>query len=122
MDILKPAYNLAPVAGSPLGYKHTDEAKENMRKAQLGNKHSTETKAKMSEARKGNQNAAGQKHTQERIAARLIKIKGVPKSAEHKAKIAAGNRGKFVSEETRRRQSEAAKNRKPRIQISLDAI
>lgn len=31
IDTLKPEYNLAPVAGSQLGYKHTDEARVNMR-------------------------------------------------------------------------------------------
>lgn len=43
---LKPAYNLAPAAGSSLGIKHpprTEEFKERMRIRKLGFKHSKET-------------------------------------------------------------------------------
>jgi group I intron endonuclease len=38
IDHLKPEYNLLPTAGSPLGYKHTEEAKANMRAAHVGRK------------------------------------------------------------------------------------
>lgn len=31
IDLLKPEYNILLKAGSPLGYKHTDEAKEKMK-------------------------------------------------------------------------------------------
>jgi hypothetical protein len=109
--LLKPEYNIAPLGGSMRGYKHTEEARQNMSNAHKGYKASEETKRKMSEQRKGNKYAAGRKHSQEQIEARLINIRGVPKSAEHKAKIAAGNRGKHVSEETRMKMSEAAKRR-----------
>jgi group I intron endonuclease len=34
MDILHPEYNLRPTASSPLGYKHTDEARANISRAQ----------------------------------------------------------------------------------------
>lgn len=118
IDILKPEYNLAPVAGSQLGYRHTEEAKANMSYAHKGQFVSDETRLKHSNRLKGNKFAAGIKQSKERIDARLINIRGVPKTAEHKSKIAAGNRGKYVSEETRRKMSEAAKNRKSR----LDAI
>ena len=112
IDLLKPEYNLAPVAGSLLGYKHSEEARENMSEAHKGRKHSAETRAKMSAARMGNKNAAGSKRSKEHMDALLANNRGKPKSLEHKAKIGAGNRGKFVSEETRQRQSEAARNRK----------
>lgn len=36
IDLLRPMYNLLPIAGSPLGYKHTEEAKANMRAAHKG--------------------------------------------------------------------------------------
>lgn len=110
-NLLKPEYNIAPFGGSMRGYKHTEEARLNMSNAHKGYKASPETRAKMSAARMGNQNAAGQKHTPERIEARAVLHRGKPKSPEHKAKIAAGNKGKFVSEETRQKQSEAAKRR-----------
>lgn len=110
-DKLKPEYNIAPVAGSLKGYKHTNEAIQNMSDAHKGYKASPETRAKMSEQRKGNKFAVGSKRTKEHMDAILASNKGFPKSEEHKAKIAAGNRGKIVSEETKRKQSEAAKKR-----------
>ena len=48
IDTLKPSYNKAPVAGSTLGIKHSDEFKEKKRLNSLGKKHSEETKLKMS--------------------------------------------------------------------------
>lgn len=41
----------------------------------------------------------------ERVEAMVAATRGVPKSAEHKAKIGAGNRGKTVSPETRQKLS-----------------
>ena len=112
IDILKPEYNLAPVAGSMLNYKHTEEARANMAAAHIGKPHhSEEEKAKRSVRMKGNKFAAGSKRTKEHIEAMQATIRGKSKSAEHKAKIAAGNRGKFVSDETKRKMSEAAKRR-----------
>ena len=49
-------YNMESIAGSPLGYKHTDEACANMSKAQKGRKcapFTDEHKANMSKAFKG---------------------------------------------------------------------
>lgn len=54
-------YNLAPAAGSPLGYKHNDEMRRKVSQSLIGNKrtlgkkHSDETKLKMSTTRKGRQ-------------------------------------------------------------------
>lgn len=109
--LLKPEYNVAPLGGSMRGYKHTDEARQNMSDAHKGYKASAETKAKMSAQRIGNKFAAGRKQSKDQIEARLVNIRGVPKSAEHKAKIAAGNRGKVISEETKRKMSEAGKKK-----------
>lgn len=108
-NLLKPEYNIAPLGGSMRGYKHTEEAKINMSNAHKGKiQHSEEEKKKRSERMKGNKFAAGKKHTAERIEARALLHRGKPKSIEHKAKIAAGNRGKLISEETKRKMSEAA--------------
>jgi group I intron endonuclease len=49
MDLLSPQYNILKIAGSSLGYKHSEEARAKMKKK----KHSEETKKKMSEAHKG---------------------------------------------------------------------
>jgi group I intron endonuclease len=65
IDELKPEYNILKIAGSSLGYKHTEESKTLMSKIQnsidktggnnpmFGKTHSAETRAKMSESRKG---------------------------------------------------------------------
>ena len=37
LRLLQPEYNLSPTAGSPSGYKHTDEARQKISKAQSGN-------------------------------------------------------------------------------------
>lgn len=111
IDILKPEYNLAPVAGSQLGYKHTDEAKQNMSNSHKGYKASPETRAKMSEQRKGNKFAAGVKQSIEHIEARARVIRGRPVSKETLAKRSASLKGRVFSEETKRKMSEAAKRR-----------
>ena len=73
MDTLKSEYNIAKVAGSMLGYKHTEDARNNMSKSHIGKKHhSPEYLEKLSERMKGNKHAEGQKHTPERIEARAI--------------------------------------------------
>jgi len=61
MDFYRPTglYNLAPAAGSPLGYKHGEEMRRKVsqslfcNKRMLGKKHSQETRDKMSATRKG---------------------------------------------------------------------
>lgn len=57
LDLLQPEYNTSFTAGSPLGYRHTNEALEKMSQAKRGNNHpnfgknhSQETRQKMSEA------------------------------------------------------------------------
>jgi len=111
IDLLRPEYNLAPVAGSLLGYKHSEEARENMSEAHKGRKHSAETRAKMSAARMGNKNAAGVKQSLEHIEARAKVIRGRPVSEETLAKRSAALKGRIVSEETKRKMSEAALRR-----------
>jgi group I intron endonuclease len=48
LDLLKPEYNVLITAGSPLGYKHTEENKGKMSAAALGHKCSESSRAKMS--------------------------------------------------------------------------
>jgi len=80
LDTLKPEYNLCLKAGSPLGMKRTQEARDKMSAAQtqmtqetkaklsavhMGKKHTQETRDKISLAKMGNTNWLGRKHTQE---------------------------------------------------------
>lgn len=83
IDNLKPNYNLAPKAGSNLGFKHTEKTKEKMRKPK-------------SETHKKNLSTA-------KLGKRL--------SEEQKLKIGLGNKGKIISKETRKKQSKALKGR-----------
>ena len=101
MNMLRPEYNIAPVAGSPmLGRIHTRATKAKMSRAgtgnarNLGNKHSEETRAKMSAA------AKGRKHTLE-SKAKMSKAKtgntyrlGHKLSPETREKISSAKIGK----------------------------
>jgi len=83
MNMLKPEYNIAPVAGSSLGVTHTHETRKNMSKAKKGRKFTPEHRANLSEANMGNTNATGGKGK-----------KRVPMSEATKAKISRANKGK----------------------------
>lgn len=86
IDALKPAYNICKVAGSVLGYRHTDEAKAAAAQRATGNTH-----------RRGRKEPA---EVCERISAgRKGKGLGRVFSEETKAKIAAAHRGRTLSEE-----------------------
>ena len=59
-------YNLCPIAGSTIGRKFSEEAKQNMRNARKGLKLSEEHKRKISESLKGNKRNAGKVLSEER--------------------------------------------------------
>jgi len=95
IDLLLPEYNISSIAGSPLGIRHTDEARANMSAARKGKHHSEATRRKISEANKGR-----------------------PVSAETRKKISGTQRGsrghnygKHLSEDARRKISNAQKTR-----------
>lgn len=56
MDLLNPQYNLLKVAGSWLGYKHSEETKLKMSESRRGKIMTYETKLKMSESQRGEKN------------------------------------------------------------------
>jgi group I intron endonuclease len=100
-------YNLAPVAGSCAGVKHSDEFKAKISARMLGNKrslgfqHSDETKLKW----RGNKHRLGKKLGEDhkrRLSAALLGNKhtlGKKASDETKAKMRAAQLGKTLSEE-----------------------
>jgi group I intron endonuclease len=94
IDLLKPEYNIYKIAGSPLGYKHTEESKEKIRKNSKLLVHSEETKLKISNAKKG------VKKSQESIDKVIQKITGRKLSEEHKNKIGKAHLGRKNSIET----------------------
>lgn len=79
-------YNIAAVAGSQLGYRHTPEARAKMAAAKIGRKQSPELIAKRSAALMGH--AVSERHRLSMSA----RLRGVPLSAEHRAKLSAAKR------------------------------
>lgn len=89
IDALRPVLNTAPVAGSTLGYRHTEETKAKFAERRLsfghaGKQHSAETKARISAIKTGRPSGR----------------KGMPVSDEVKEKISATLRGRHRSPET----------------------
>jgi len=88
------------------GYKHSDQAKRNMSKAQQNRPPvSEETRRKLSIAN------TGKTHSEE--TKKKISIAKQNVSIETRRKISIGNKGKKYSEETKRKMRESAKNRPP---------
>lgn len=100
------------------GFKHTDEARENMRLSQIGRKHSAETKAKIGAIHKGKKISAdqvkamidGRKPITEETRAKLSKArKGTIFTVEHREKISASNRATMSTPEYKAKRSAASK-------------
>lgn len=140
LDELKPIFNSYKVAGSPFGFKHSEETKRKISELQKGRKvnfseqgkaniiaalkkpRSEETKRKMSEAaKKRNNDYLRKPEVIEKVAA---KHRGMKRSEETKQKISEAKKGKKMpkdstekmikrmrSEEMRKLLSEKAKNR-----------
>lgn len=94
-NAVRNGYNVLPVAGSALGFRHSEAHRERLRgnKNALGNKHRPETLAKLSEASKGNAYGLGYKHTdaaRKNISDGLLGIKQSPEWVE---KRIAAHRG-----------------------------
>lgn len=53
IDLLKPEYNINPIAGSSKGYKHSSESIEKLSKLATGRKHTEEVIDLMSKTRRG---------------------------------------------------------------------
>ena len=82
LDMLKPEYNIAPTAGSPmLGRHHTEETRVRLREEMIGKCHSEDTKRKI-----------GAAWTPERRQTHSDKQRGKHLSAETRAKISRGGR------------------------------
>lgn len=98
-------YNIAPMADSSLGVKHTAETIAKNRESNRGKIISAEQRAKISVANKGKiRNEA----TRSRISA-ARKGNGHPISAEQKAKLSVALKGKKKNKEHRAKLSIAAK-------------
>ena len=115
MNMLRPEYNINPVAGSSLGVKRTDDARANMSAAKKGHEVSAEARAKISKAHMGNTTNLGRKHTAEskaNMSAAAMGKKRGPMSEEHKSQISAALMGREVTPETRAKISKTLKGYK----------
>ena len=100
-------YNILQVAGSLLGYKHTEESLAKIRGENhhmFGKTHSAETLAKMSEAQKGENNSmfgrTGKNNPMFGRTGENHPMFGKTLSAETKAKMSEAHQGKTFSAET----------------------
>lgn len=108
IDVLKPIYNMCPIAGSRLGSKHTPESIAKMSGENhrcFGKSPSLETRARRSESLKGNQNFKGHKHSAETRAKMSASGKGKVRSPEHCKNISLANKGRKLSLLTRAKMS-----------------
>lgn len=118
-DSCRSGFNMAPIAGSILGYTFSDESKNRMSEAATGHiksdehrrnlslankgkKMSDEARRKMSEAKLGTKRKPHSEETRAKMSATRIGFKPSKESVE---KMAAAKRGRKLSEETRAKMS-----------------
>lgn len=131
IDALRPELNVAPMAGSSLGYRHTEETKAKFaerkrarkdtpaciaacaakRGVPLSEEHKAKVQAakvgvKRSDAARAAMSAAhvGKTQSAETIEKRVSKLRGVPRPAHVVEAMAAAHRGRVVSEEQKAKQ------------------
>ena len=123
-------FNLAPVAGSTLGVKHSEES----RAARVGKRLSEETKRRLSEAHKGKSQKPFTEEQRERqraavsAAAKLKKGRpATPRTTEQReqqrAAVVAANTGRKMPPESVRKSAEArrGKKRSPEVGAKISA-
>jgi group I intron endonuclease len=99
MDSLEPEYNILKVAGSSLGFKHTDESLALMSEATkvenhplYGKTHTVESLVKIGIIKTGEINPRyGKTHSAETRALMSEALKGVFKTKQHKIEISLAN-------------------------------
>lgn len=113
LDTLQPEYNILPIAGSNLGYRHTAKTLRRMSKALKGRVCSEETKQKISRAHMGQHDSA-ETRLKKSIARRGKRNPNYGKepSRETRRKLSEAQKGRCWSEEHRCKLSEAQKGRR----------
>jgi len=105
IDDLSPEFNMCPIAGNRLGYKHTEE-----------------TKSILSEKSKGNTNWKNRKHSEETKEKMRQSHLGKKMSDETKEKMRQANLGRKRPERDKLKISETMKNQKWRRAITDDLL
>lgn len=115
IDTLCPKFNVCQIAGSPLGIKHTEQARANMSSAHIGKKLSRETIDKRTAKQSGtNHYGYGKSRSND------TKNKISKKLKEYYTEHAVHNKGGVISEEQRGKI--AKKLMKPVIQYTKDMV
>jgi len=105
LDMLAPAFNIYKVAGSPAGYKHSDEFKQRARERMLNYRHTDEAKARIAASKIGKSRPdhvkkalldanVGRKQTAEHVSKRVVHLVGKKQTAERIASRVAHFIGK----------------------------
>lgn len=134
LDTLKPQMNAYKIAGSPQGFKHSEETKRKQSENQKGRKvvfseqaianirahackpRSAETKKKMSEAAK--RRSMEHLHTPENIAKVAAKHRGMKRSEETKKKISLAKKGKPMPKQATQTMIERMRSPEMRAHLS----
>lgn len=103
------------------GHKPNPETIRATAEANRGRKVSVETREKMSISRKGKKLGPGKKLSPERILAIRIANTGLTRSKETRARMSAAQRGKIISEDARKKMSDA-KTKKTVEQYDLNGL
>jgi len=117
MGLLQPAFNVAPVAGSVLGLKRSEEVRARMSVAQKGREsklkgvpRSPEARAAISRGKKGKpRTREHQENLSKALKGRVSPRKGVKLSEETKQRISESKRGAAQTEEHKKAISDGLK-------------
>lgn len=118
MDALRPAFNIAPVAGNCLGMRHSDETKAKQSARMRGNKHTLGLKHRpesielIRTSKFGNTATKGKPRNPEAVAATAEAHRGMKRSEATRAKISAKATGRRWSEEAKAKLSATNTGRK----------
>lgn len=124
-------YNIVPVAGKTIGFRHSIETRRKMSAIQKKIRGEPEVRKRVSEWRKSfhvseetrMKVAAAQKgkpkHTEESKAKISAALAIRPISSDTRRKMSESAKGKSRSEETRRKMSDGAKSRKRNVQVFI---
>jgi len=105
-------YNICKAGRNRAGVKASEETRKRLSLAHMGKKPNKETRVKMGLSKVGNQFNTGRKQSVEEIEKRANSNRGQKRSADVRANIAASLIGRVLSDETKKKMSIAAKNRK----------
>ena len=115
MDVLKPQYNIVPLAGRTTGYKHTEETKRQLSAVCLGRKLTDEHRTKIGLGLLGKQrgkrvsDSAKQKIREARIRQGCPQPVGYKHSEQTRQKMRLAHVGREVTADRRAKQSVAIK-------------